>query len=165
MDLSFWVSVAKLLHLGGLILWLGPSGGAWLLLQLAKRRLDPQSPEYQAMYRDFLPFFWVEHFGLFMLLGSGVLLLSLYGFPALDWFWLKVKLILVLCVIVPIEILDIWFGHVRLPRWFSSGKGDPKAGSGKNAYQAYEDKFVPISLPLLLIAVVLILWLAVARPM
>jgi len=164
MDVTFWLPVAKLLHLGGLILWLGPSGGAWLLLQLAKRRLDPQSAEYQALYRDFLPFFWVEHFGLFILLGSGVLLLSLYGPPALDWTWLRIKLVLVLCVIVPIEVLDIWFGHVRLPRWFASDNAGSERKGGSDAYKAYERRFVPVSLPLLLTTVVVILWLAVARP-
>lgn len=165
MDLDLWISFAKLLHLGGLILWLGPSGGAWLLLQLAKRRLDTQSAEYQALYRDFLPFFWVEHFGLFMLLGSGFFMLSLYGLSILDWTWLRIKLLLVLCVIVPIEILDIWFGHIRLPQYFLSDKADTKVKKEANAYNDYERKFVPVSLPLLLIAVVIILWLAVARPM
>ena len=165
MDLNFWIPFAKLLHLGGLILWLGPSGGAWLLLQLAKRRMDTRSAEYQALYRDFLPFFWVEHFGLFMLLGSGVFMLSLYGLPILDWPWLRIKLILVLCVIVPIEILDIWFCHIRLPRYFSSDKTQTKVKKETNAYNAYERKFVPVSLPILLITVVIILWLAVSKPM
>jgi len=164
MDVSFWLPIAKFLHLGGLILWLGPSGGAWLLLQLAKRRLDPQGAEYQSLYRDFLPFFWVEHFGLAMLLGSGIFLLSLYGFPALEWTWLRAKLMLVLFVIVPIEILDIWFGHIRLPRWFSSDRSSTDEKTGSDVYKAYERKFVPISLPILLIAVVLILWLVSARP-
>ena len=161
MDLDIWIPFAKLLHLGGLILWLGPSGGAWLLLQLAKRRMDTQSTEYQALYRDFLPFFWIEHFGLFMLLGSGIFMLSLYGLPILDWTWIRIKLVLVLCVIVPIEIMDIWFGHFRLPQWFSTNKTDSKV----DAFNAYERKFVPISLPLMLVAVVIIMWLAVARPM
>lgn len=164
MDVNFWLPVGKLLHLGGLILWLGPSGGAWLLLQLVKRRLDPQSAEYQALYQDFLPFFWVEHLGLFMLLGSGVLLLSLDGLSALDWTWLRIKLVIVLCVIVPIEILDIWFGHVRLPRWFSSIRAGTEIKE-EDAYNAYERRFVPVTLPLLLSAVVIIMWLAVARPM
>ena len=122
MDLTFWLPVVKLMHIGGLILWLGPSGGAWLLLQLAKRRMDQQDIEYRDLYRDFLKFFWVEHFGLFLLITSGVLLLSMYGYSALDWTWLKLKLALVLCVILPIEAMDMWFGHVRLPQSFSSRK-------------------------------------------
>lgn len=134
------------------------------MLQMAKRRLSPDDPEYEALYRDFLPFFWAEHAGLFLLLASGILLLTLYGLPALDWTWLRIKLALVLCVIVPIEILDIWFGHIRLPHWFSSKPPGRDANAGSDAYTAYERRFVPISLPVLLVAVAAILWLAVARP-
>jgi hypothetical protein len=78
--------------------------------------MDQQSIEY----RDFLAFFWIEHFGLFLLIGSGVLMLIMYGNVALEWGWLKLKISLVLCVIIPIEILDVWFGHVCLPRFYSS---------------------------------------------
>ncbi|MEJ2382399.1 MAG: DUF2269 family protein [Gammaproteobacteria bacterium] len=164
MELTLWLPLLKLAHIGGLILWLGPSGGAWLLLQRAKRRLDPSTPEYQALYRDFLPFFWVEHLGLLMLLGSGVLLVIVYGHPALEWTWLRLKLALVLCVIVPIEVVDIWFGHVRLPRWFSRRESTVVRKEPYDAYEAYERKFVPVSLPILLVAIVLVLWLAVAKP-
>jgi len=165
MDTAFWLPLLKLLHIGGLILWLGPSGGAWLLLQKAKRRLDPQTPEYRALYRDFLPFFWVEHLGLLLLLASGVLLLSIYGHAALSWTWLEIKLALVIGVVLPIEIIDIWFGHVRLPRWFATRKRPGAGYRAYDAYAAYERKFVPISLPLLLAAVVAILWLAIAKPL
>jgi hypothetical protein len=131
---------------------------------MAKRRLDPRGAEYQALYRDFLPFFWVEHFALLLLLGSGVLMLYAYGLSALDWAWLRWKLALVVCVIVPIEIVDIWFGHVRLPRWFSGrapGDGEKRQ---QDAYHAYEHRFVPVSLPIMLLAVVVVMWLAIARP-
>jgi hypothetical protein len=164
MELTVWLPLLKLVHIGGLILWLGPSGGAWLLLQVVKRRLDPRSEEYQALYRDFLPFFWVEHLGLLMLLVSGVMLVIAYGHPALDWTWLRIKLALVVCVIIPIEVVDIWFGHVRLPRWFAGGEPPAAGKASRDAYEAYERKFVPVSLPVLLMTVVVILWLAVAKP-
>lgn len=66
--------------------------------------------------------------------------------------------------IVPIEILDIWFCHVRLPRWFSSVKAGMEIKE-EDACKAYECRFVPVTLPLLLSAVLIIMWLAVARPM
>ncbi|MEA3276137.1 MAG: hypothetical protein U9Q81_12775 [Pseudomonadota bacterium] len=164
MDVAFWFPLIKLLHLGGLILWLGPSGGAWLLIQLAKRRLGQHSVECEALYRDFLRFFWVEHFGLLLLMGSGVLLLSMYGFGALDWAWVRWKLALVLLVIVPIEIGDMWFGHLRLPRLFSSRGRDSGLRESKNSLDLYERRFVPLTLPPLLLTVVVIMWLATAKP-
>ena len=164
MDETFWFPFAKLLHIAGLILWLGPSGGAWLLVQLSKRRLDQQSPEYNDLYRDFIKFFWVEHLGLFLLLGSGVLLLTMYGYSALDWRWLQVKIALILLILVPIEVVDIWFGHVRLPGLFSSTSRDTSVKSKMNGLELYERRFVPITLPILLVTVVGIMWLAIARP-
>jgi len=160
-----WFALLKLLHIGGLILWLGPSGGAWLLIQVAKRRMDPHSREYADLYQDFVRFFPVEHLGLLLLLGSGVGLLSLYGLSALSWTWLQWKLGIVLGVIVPIEIGDIWYGHFRLPRWFRSLPRDADLKRSGNELERYENHFVPLTLPILLAAVVAILWLAVARPL
>ena len=164
MDITFWLPIVKVIHLGGLILWLGPSGGAWLLVQLSKRRLDQQSDEYHELYRDFLKFFWVEHLGLFLLMGSGLLLLTMYGSSALEWTWLQVKIALVLCVIIPVEALDIWFGHVRLPRQFSTKKHNTHSGKKMNSYELYEHRFAPLSLPLLLATIIVIMWLAMAKP-
>lgn len=164
MDVTFWFPLIKLLHLGGLILWLGPSGGAWLLIQLSKRRLDQQSIEYNELYRDFTKFFWVQHLGLFLLLGSGVLLLSMYGHTALSWTWVQLKIALVLCVILPIEVMDMWFGHIRLPRQFSSRHRNTISNKKMNSLELYERRFVPISLPILLVTVVVIMWLAIAKP-
>jgi hypothetical protein len=60
--------------------------------------------------------------------------------------------------------LDICFGHIRLPRWFSRKPPRSDAKVGSNAYTAYERSFVPMSLTPLMITVVTILWLAVAWP-
>jgi hypothetical protein len=164
MDVTFWFPLIKLLHLGGLILWLGPSGGAWLLVQLSKRRLDQQSIEYNELYRDFTKFFWVQHLGLFLLLGSGVLLLSMYGNTALSWTWIQLKIALVLCVLLPIELMDMWFGHIRLPRQFSSQGRNTDSRKKMSSVELYERRFVPISLPILLVTVVVVMWLAIAKP-
>ena len=169
MEAGYWFPLIKLLHIGGLILWLGPSGGAWLLLQLAKRQISEQSVDFRKLYGEYLKFFWVEHLGLFLLIVSGLLLLGTYGYAALDWMWLKLKLALIICVIAPIEALDIWFGHIRLPRQFSSNqwRSEPKEDEkGKiNSYEFYERRFAPISLPPLLLTVVAIMWLAIAKPL
>jgi hypothetical protein len=165
MEAPYWFSLVKLLHIGGLVLWLGPSGGAWLLLQFAKRQIGEQSTAFQILYREFLKFYWVEHLGLSLLMVSGILLLSMYGHGALDWMWIRLKIALILCVIVPIEAVDIWFGHVRLPRQFSSKQGHSDSARKMNAYEIYERRFVPISLPPLLLTVAIIMWLAIAKPL
>lgn len=164
MDETFWFSFIKLLHISGLILWLGPSGGAWLLVQLSKRRLDQQSVEFNELYRDFVKFFWIEHLGLVLLLGSGISLLSMYGVAALDWAWIRLKIALVVFILLPIEAVDIWFGHVRLPGQFSSRQEITAEATNMKSVRLYERTFVPISLPVLLVTVVVIMWLAIAKP-
>ncbi|KPJ95906.1 MAG: hypothetical protein AMJ55_02905 [Gammaproteobacteria bacterium SG8_15] len=164
MDETFWFSFIKLLHISGLILWLGPSGGAWLLVQLSKRRLDQQSVEFNELYRDFVKFFWIEHLGLVLLLGSGILLLSIYGFAALDWAWIQLKIALVVFILLPIEAVDIWFGHVRLPGQFSTRQEITAETTKMKPVRLYERRFVPISLPILLVTIVVIMWLAIDKP-
>ena len=134
------------------------------MIQLSKRRLDQQSIEYNELYRDFLNFFWVQHLGLLLLLGSGVLLLSMYGYAALGWTWVQLKIVLVLCILIPIEAMDIWFDHVRLPSQLSSRGRDTDSRKKMNPLELYEHRFVPISLPILLVTVVVIMWLAIAKP-
>jgi hypothetical protein len=165
MDISFWLPVVKVLHLGALVLWLGPSGGAWLVLMLARRRLGEPGVVTHYMYRGFLQMLWFEHLGLLLMLGSGALLLSMYGLSALGMTWLRLKLLLVLAVIIPIEIADMWFSHRRLPEMFATRRPDaPYTREELRLLTLYHYRFTPIALPLLLATIITIMWLALAKP-
>lgn len=164
MDVTFWFSAVKVLHLGALVLWLGPSGGAWLVLMLARRQVGEPGVVTHYLYRGFLQMLWFQHLGLLMMLGTGILLLSIYGFDAIGMTWLKLKLALVLGVIIPIEIADMWFSHKRLPGIFSSRRPDaPYTVQERHLLSLYHRRFVPVALPALLATVVAIMWLAVAK--
>jgi hypothetical protein len=165
MDLAFWLAALKVVHLGALIVWLGPSGGAWLVLVLERRKCGDPSVASHYLYRGFLKLLWIQHAGVLVLLGSGLLLLYLYGFALLEYRWLQLKLLLVLLVILPIELGDIWFSHARLPRLFAArDPSAPYTPQEERALRAYHRYFVPIGLAILLPTVVAIMWLAVARP-
>lgn len=164
MENNFWLPFIKLLHISGLILWLGPSGGAWLLVQLSKRRLQQDSREFNALYRDFVKFFWIEHFGLLLLLLSGILLVMIEDFTVLGAAWIQIKLVLIVFVLLPIEALDIWFGHVRLPGVFAPpDRNNTVNRTRRDVLRSYEQRFAPIALPILLVTVVVIMWLAIAK--
>lgn len=164
-DVTFWFPIVKVVHLGALVLWLGPSGGAWLVLMLARREIGEPNAVSHNLYLGFLRMLWFEHLGFILMLGSGVLLLSTYGFSAVGMTWLKVKLILVLVVISPIEIADMWFSHKYLPQIFASREPDaPYTEAEQRILHLYHRRFTPIALPLLLTAIVTIMWLAAARP-
>lgn len=160
-----WFSIVKVIHLGALVIWLGPSGGAWMVLMLARRKAGEPSLVTHYLYRGFFQMLWLEHVGFFALLASGVTLLWMYGFDALDATWLRIKLAIVIAIILPIEVPDLWYSHRGLPRIFASRRPDaPYAESEKRVLDAYHRRFVPILLPILLVAVVIVMWLAVAKP-
>jgi hypothetical protein len=165
MDAAFWFPVVKVVHLGALVIWLGPSGGAWMVLMLARREVAEPSLVTHYLYRGFFQMLWLEHVGFFALLASGVALLAMYGFGAVEATWLKLKLAIVMLVILPIEIPDLWFSHRGLPRIFASRRPEsPYTENEKRILDSYHRRFVPFLLPILLIAVVVIMWLAVAKP-
>jgi hypothetical protein len=165
LDASFWFPVVKVVHIGALVIWLGPSGGAWMVLMLARRRAGEPGLVTDYLYRGFFQMLWLEHLGFFTLLGSGAVLLGMYGFGAVETVWLKYKLLLVALVIVPVEIADLWFSHRGLPKIFASRRFDaPYTEKEQALLDLYHRRFVPVALPILLTAVVAIMWLAAARP-
>ena len=165
LDASIWFPIVKVIHLGALVIWLGPSGGAWMVLMLARHKAGEPSLVTHYLYRGFFQMLWLEHLGFFTLIASGAVLLGMYGFGALEATWLKVKLALVLLVIIPIEVPDLWFSHRGLPEIFASRRPDaPYTESEQRLLDAYHRRFVPIFLPILLVAVVVIMWLAIAKP-
>jgi uncharacterized membrane protein len=108
---------------------------------------------------------WLEHAGIVSLLVSGFTLLAMLGFDQAHTTWLGAKLLLVLGIIVPIEVADIWFSHIGLPGVFRHRQ--PTAaytGRDRALLELYHRRFTPIALPILLLAVAAITWLAVAKP-
>ncbi len=164
-DVAFWFPIVKVIHLGALVIWLGPSGGAWMVLMLARHKAGEPSLVTHYLYRGFFQMLWLEHVAFFALLASGITLLWMYGFDAIDATWLKLKLAIVIAIILPIEVPDLWFSHRGLPQIFASRRPDaPYTGHEKRLLDAYHRRFVPIFLPILLAAVVVVMWLAVAKP-
>jgi hypothetical protein len=127
--------------------------------------LQQDGREFKALYRDFVKFFWIEHFGLLLLLVSGVFLVVIRDFSMFDASWFQLKIALILFVLLPIEAVDIWFGHVRLPRVFSLPDQEPYNQPQVDSLKLYEQRFAPIALPILLATVAIVMWLAIAKPM
>jgi hypothetical protein len=164
-DLGAWFPVVKVVHLGALVLWLGPSGGVWLALMIERRRTGEPNVISHHLYLAFLRTLWFQHLGVVLMLGTGVLLLSMYGTAALGLSWVKWKIGLIAAVIVPIELSDFWFSHKMLPGIFDNRVPDsPYTAAELRQLRVYHRWYTPSVLPLLLIAVILIMWLAVAKP-
>ena len=164
-DMGTWFPVVKVIHIGALVIWLGPSGGAWMVLMLARRKAAEPSLVTHYLYRGFFQMLWLEHLGFFTLLASGIALLAMLGHGALQATWLQLKLAIVILVILPIEIPDLWYSHRGLPRIFALRRPDaPYSADEQRVLDSYHRRFVPIFLPILLLAVVVVMWLAIAKP-
>ncbi|MGB5538315.1 MAG: hypothetical protein WBN08_20710 [Thiogranum sp.] len=85
-----WTSTAlKLIHIGALVFWIGPTLGAWWMLRVANHRFGEPGMVSQHLYQAFLHLLWVEHGAFIALLLSGAAMAWLQG-----WFgqpWLTVK--------------------------------------------------------------------------
>lgn len=157
------VSVIKLIHLGALILWLGPGIGAWWMLRRALFRFDDPGMVSHFLYRAFLRLMWLEHAALAVLLASGLLLAGFTHAYASEWF--RYKVLLVALIVLPLEIVDVWFSHVRLPAILRGRHpSQPYAPAEIHTLRVYHNRFTPVAVLLLPATIVVIMWLAIGKP-
>jgi len=152
----------KILHIGSLVFWLGPSLGAWSILMAMRKQLGEITPATHLAYRIFIKMLILEHVAFVALIASGVGMAALiFGF---NQPWLQWKLLIILLLIVPLEILDIWYGNIKLPQIFSrlneSGY-DIKQTRTLYIYHAYVTR---IAIAIIPISVLAIMWLVIAKP-
>ena len=84
----------KVLHLGSLIMWLGPAIGSWLVLRYMQQQEGELSPATAKVYRVFFWTITLEHIALCTLLLSGAAMAFHYGFIAMPWLQQKLWLLL-----------------------------------------------------------------------
>ncbi len=154
----------KLLHLSSLIFWLGPSLGAWWMLRLGNRQFGEPGLTSQFLYLMFFRLVQVEHIAFASLLCSGLgMALFTHG---LAQHWLLLKLILLTLIVLPIEIVDIWFGNFRLPQLFKQRHPvRPYSRQEQHVLLMYHQRFVPLALLLLPPTLLVMFWLAISKPL
>lgn len=159
-DWSF--NLVKLVHIGALVFWIGPTLGAWWMLRVANYRFGEPGIVSQFLYQVFLHLLWVEHIAFAVLLLSGASLAWLHGWWGASW--LDVKLLLVFAVVVPLEIFDIWLGHVRLPGLFRHRHPSrPYSAKETALLDLYHGRLTRVALWVMPVVVALIMWLAVSK--
>ena len=152
----------KLIHIGSLILWLGPALGAWLVLRALDDKNFAGGAVAAKVSRVFYVTVIIEHVAFVGLLTSGFYLAHTYHFFGSPW--LTQKLAIVLLIIVPLEVVDIILGN-----WLAS-TASKKAYAGivltsweRRGLEIYHGAFTKIALLVLPIAVLLILYLATSK--
>ena len=146
-------SAAKMVHIASLIFWLGPTLGSWWVL--INIRKGHQSSGYQLAYKIFLQTLWVEHIAFIALLASGATMATLFHFWGQPW--LNMKLGIILAVIIPLEIIDIYIGNFYLPKHFNIDRPS-------QLEKFYHGPFTKTAIALIPLSVFSLFILAVAKP-
>ncbi len=157
-----WFIGLKILHIGALIFWLGPSLGAWFMLMALRQREGEFTPATHLAYKVFIQMLILEHVAFVCLLASGIAMAALvFGFAQP---WLQWKLLIILLVIIPLEIADIWYGNIKLPQIFAqlNAQGYDKLSSARlHIYHEYVTRAAIVAIP---VSVLAIMWLVIAKP-
>lgn len=152
-------SILKLIHLGALILWLGPAFGAWIVLKFITSE-QPNSTTAK-VNQAFFTMITLEHVAFIALLASGFLMAHTAG-----WFaspWLSQKLMIVGAIIIPLEIIDIVLGNwlaAKASAKLSLGTASPKQ---VRWLALYHGPFTKLALFVIPTTVVLVMYLAVSK--
>lgn len=161
MPIEFFITL-KIIHIGSLIFWLGPSLGAWCCLLILRKQQGEFSPATQSIYRIFIKMLIVEHIAFIGLLVSGFCMAYFwFGFQQA---WMQWKLLIILLLIVPLEIVDIWYGNIKMARIFSGTDKKSCTNDETHTLFVYHRYVTGAAIIIIPIAVLGIFWLVIAKP-
>lgn len=157
-----WFIALKILHIGALVFWLGPSLGAWLMLMALRKHEGEFTSATHLGYKVFIQMLILEHVAFTVLLASGVGMATLlFG---IDQPWLQWKLLIILLLIIPLEIADIWYGNLKLPQIFSQLNTDGYNKLSSARLHTYHVYVTRIAMAIIPPSVLAIMWLVIAKP-
>lgn len=154
--------LSKLVHLIGLIVWIGPSlGGFWVLLQ-AEKSGDERLEIW--VRRRFERLVNLEHLGLLVLIAGGIGMTWATEWAPFRLEWFQWKMAIVVGVILPLEVADVAMVNLVMARAL---REIPEDGGYTTRYlaavRAYK-RFIMASIVILAVALPSVFWLAVWKP-
>lgn len=152
----------KILHIGSLVFWLGPSLGAWFMLIAMRKQIGEITPTTHLAYRIFIKMLILEHVAFMTLIVTGTgMAITVFG---ISQPWLQWKLLIILLLIVPLEILDIWYGNIKLSQIFSRFNEAGYDTKQMRILHIYHSVVTRIAIAIIPISVLAIIWLVTAKP-
>jgi hypothetical protein len=145
----------KLFHITGIVIWLGPSTGGFLMILFA--RLLKQGDVEIWLRQEYLSLIHLEVAGLFIIILSGLGMLISSRWELLVQIWLRIKGVIVVFIFLPLELIQLYLYHEHLKKAFTSGEGI------KEAVLLF-DRFSVIAFILLAITVPVVLVMGIFKP-
>lgn len=155
-------SILKTVHLGALTLWLGPALGSWLVLIYSQRINGERAESTALIYKVFFVTITLEHIAFVVLLSTGGMMAYMYDM--LQYPWLSQKWMLILAIIIPLEIVDVWLGNWKVKKLVEKRISGVELTKREGLYiHHYHTTFTRLALVVLPVVVLLIMWLAVSK--
>ncbi|HDY89781.1 MAG TPA: hypothetical protein ENH82_16905 [bacterium] len=145
----------KLFHIIGIVTWLGPSSGGFLLIFLS--RLSKHGEVEMWLRQEYLSLIYVETAGLFIIILSGLGMLISSKWVLYTQLWLIVKRFIVILIFIPLELIQLYLYHEHLKKAFASGVGIQET-------ILLFDRFCVIAFILLAITVPVVLIMGILKP-
>jgi hypothetical protein len=154
-EIVFRYSVFKLFHLIGVVLWLGPSTGAYYMIIFSIA--NGQRTIELWLRQHYVSFVHFELLGLFLIIASGLLMVIAMRWVLLRQWWLKMKIYIALTIFIPLEVIQLYMYHFSIMKAFKTGIGIKEA-------TIRFDWFTVIALVLLTLTVPAVFILGVFKP-
>jgi uncharacterized membrane protein len=145
----------KLIHITGLVTWLGPSTGGFIMVYLS---LSSEQIVIELWLRQkYLSLVHIETAGLIIIIVSGLGMLLSSAETLRGKSWIKIKGYIVILVFVPLELVQLYLYHVPFKKAFASGQGLQEA-------ILLFDRFSVIAFVLLAITVPVVFIMGIFKP-
>ena len=153
-------SILKLVHIGALVLWLGPALGAWIVLKAVER--EEVNSVTAKVNRAFFAMITLEHIAFFVLLATGLYMAMMAGWFATTW--VHQKLLIIGLIIIPLEVVDIVLGNWLAAKASRNLYNGQKLSRREQRWLViYHGPFTKLAIVIIPLSVILIMYLAVSK--
>ena len=164
-----WYLEIKALHLLLVAIWAFSTTVAYrnyILPAFRAVQAHPGDPARVARRNDYMERFdrgaILEHFAFPLVLVSGLFMVWLAGWNWQDLNWLSIKLVVVLVIFLPVELVDYYLSH------FGGNKRRIRLAGNEQRYEQMMSihwLFFRVTTPLVLVLIPLLIYLAVVKPL
>lgn len=120
-EIVFRYGFFKLFHLIGVVLWLGPSTGAYYMIIFSL--VDEQHSIELWLRQHYISFVHFQLVGFFLIIATGLLMILAVQGTLLRQWWLKMKIYIVGIIFIPLEAIQLYLYQIRINKAFKTGMG------------------------------------------
>lgn len=139
----------KLIHVAGMVTWLGPSTGGSIMVYLSQS--SKQSVIELWLRQEYLLLIHIETAGLIIIILSGLGMLLSSAETLRGELWIKIKSYIVMSVFLPLELIQLYLYHGSLKTAFSSEQGLREAISLFDRFSVTAFVLLAITVPVVFI--------------